>query len=446
MSLSVAKKQNTYLVRLNKLYRFLHDSKASVTIEFEDNYAETIRKTYAANEQVNDLVQLFADGCGVSGTALRDITGDRSYTESNEIGKYANIDAKQKDVLKGIHYTFKQDRESQGSLNSHAYTREDLFIKEAFDDYWFANLKNVYPRVQYELHERCLGYVTDFLKGVRFDHQAERLGVDIQSDGPLRDLHSPLHVFSEREIRDTEQVIGAYKQIRDHVGPIAPPFVTEQIIPGYVSLDLAFNGGRSDTGGYETKRNIHGLFDDKTTWFDGHRYQKIYSIKPELLKLGSDKWPRYIKALILIMNAEYAAVKWWMVDKALDEVLRNVEFYITYSSDIRMGEHVSAYHLSAEQLTALLEEYNFTNHPDWIFNVHHNTLLREPVNRYGSLMKANFIYHKGEHLFFLRKKLFGHFFEEITKHMKFHTSESQDFYRQIDIYLRELIRYDLTRR
>jgi hypothetical protein len=158
----VAKKQNTYLVRLNKLYRFLHDSKASVTIEFEDNYAETIRKTYAADEQVNDLVQLFADGCGVSGTALRDITGDRSYTESNEIGKYANIDAKQKDVLKGIHYTFKQDRESQGALNSHAYTREDLFIKEAFDDYWFANLKNVYPRVQYELHERCLGYVTDF--------------------------------------------------------------------------------------------------------------------------------------------------------------------------------------------------------------------------------------------------------------------------------------------
>jgi len=135
-------------VRLNKLYHYLENTNATVTIEYEDDFADTIRKTYSSDEQINDLKQLFADGCEATGTALRDITGDRSYQESNEIGKYANIDASQKDVINGIFFAFKQDRPSQGALSALAHTREDLIIKRRFDDYWFTNLRNVYPRVQ----------------------------------------------------------------------------------------------------------------------------------------------------------------------------------------------------------------------------------------------------------------------------------------------------------
>jgi len=41
-------------VRFNKLYQYLENTDATVTIEYEDEYGETIRKTYSRHEQIND--------------------------------------------------------------------------------------------------------------------------------------------------------------------------------------------------------------------------------------------------------------------------------------------------------------------------------------------------------------------------------------------------------
>ncbi len=172
---------------------------------------------------------------------------------------------------------------------------------------------------------------------------------------------------------------------------MAPTLIGEQIIPGYDSMAQPCNKGGPGDRLLKAIDLIHGLFDDKNTWFDEHRYQKIHTLKDQLFELDYDSWPRYAKALILVMNAEHAATKWWIVDLALHEVLHNVEFYLTYSSDSARGEQVTRYHLSAEQLTHLLEEYNFTLHPGEVFNVYGNSVLSQPVNRFSALMRAHFI-------------------------------------------------------
>jgi|GEM_PF-2139603 hypothetical protein len=145
----------------------------------------------------------------------------------------------------------------------------------------------------------------------------------------------------------------------------------------------------------------------------------MFELKERLYRININEWPKYTQALALLMMAEYSVIRNWILDTALYETLHNVLYSVRYSSDIGKGEYVLERNLTAEELSKILEEYNFEVQLDDAFQVEGNTVLNTPVDRYGSSIGTDFLYDHTIIHYFLKKAVFLNFYNELAKHFGF---------------------------
>ena len=156
--------KNIYLVRLNNLYRYLKEGNARVCMnDSKGDTSSTV--TYISGDGAYNLIDLFYQGCNLdSERALKETTGYRSFTETNEIGRFANIHPKHKDVIKSIQYSFKDEIVEVAPLRDISETKKDLFMIKNFTSYNFANIRKTYKSAAFDIKDRILKLLTE---GVR---------------------------------------------------------------------------------------------------------------------------------------------------------------------------------------------------------------------------------------------------------------------------------------
>jgi hypothetical protein len=152
----------------------------------------------------------------------------------------------------------------------------------------------------------------------------------------------------------------------------------------------------------------------------------MFEVEERLYRLDKKEWPKYAQALALLMMAEYMVIRNWILDTAVHETLHNVLYSVRYSSDIGKGEYVLERNLTAEEVSKILEEYNFEVQMDKAFQVEGNTVLNTPVDRYGSSIGTDFLYDHTIIHYFLKKAVFLNFYNALAKQFRF-TDDAIDF-------------------
>jgi hypothetical protein len=422
----MAEEKNIHLVRLNKLYHFLNDRDATVKIYFTDN-DERKSTEYKTGRKEFNLKDLFAEGCEVSGRALKDIVGKRSYIESKEIGRSQNITEKQKDVIKSIKYSFKEDVAGASPLKTYSESKKDLFLKKNFSHYTFENIQKVYPSATAEIK----GNILDFLKhGFK---PAKSLGSNYRTEDyywmqwDLGHIRKSLRTYDTLELVN-QSVINKLFEIRDYWDEsmlIAEDLndavdQSEFIFPGIKDYSRLFEGSKIESHNINRERanDIFELLLDKGNWIDACKYELIYELLQIHREQELDQFPNHVHALILLISAEVYAIEEWMAKTALDEINNNIVFSVRHSSNYDKVDDFLLNRYTLEELATHLEDYNFEIQPDQIFDVNSSSILNSPLYKYGVQERSD-LYDKTEFQYALKVNLFKYFYTELKKHMCF---------------------------
>jgi len=156
--------KNIHLVWLNNLYRYLQEGNARVCMnDSKGDTSSTV--TYSSDEGAYNLKDLFYQGGNLdSERALKEITGYRSFTETNEIGRFANIHPKHKDVIKSIQFSFKDEVAEVAPLREISETKKDLYLIKNFTSYSFANIRKTYKSTAIDIKDRIVKLLTEGVK------------------------------------------------------------------------------------------------------------------------------------------------------------------------------------------------------------------------------------------------------------------------------------------
>jgi hypothetical protein len=423
--------KNIYLVRLNNLYRYLQEGNARVCMnDSKGDTSSTV--TYSSEEGAYNLKDLFYQGCNLdSERALKEITGYRSFTETNEIGRFANIHPKHKDVIKSIQFSFKDEVAEVSPLRDISETKKDLYLIKNFRNYNFANIYETYKTAAFEIKEGILKILTEGI--VNNEHTTDpdlkstyRIDLLTHKDGMPLCLFNALRgkdlEYFDQDVRDDlNEILEFWEQSFNprEVNCFGVP--KYNIVPGVSEYkmcrwreDLEFhNIDESDLSSNSE------LFADKDLWVCSTRYYQMFEVENRLYRIDKKEWPKYTQALALLMMAEYTVIRNWIIDTALNETLHNVLYSVRYSSDIGKGEYVLERNLTAEQLSKILEEYNFEVQLEDAFHVEGNTVLKIPVDRYGSSIGTDFLYDHTIIQYILIKAVLLNFYSELAEHFGF---------------------------
>ena len=424
--------KNIYLVRLNNLYRYLQEGNARVCMnDSKGDSSSTV--TYASGEGAFNLKDLFYQGCNLdSERALKEITGYRSFTETNEIGRFANIHPKHKDVIKSIQFSFKDENAEVAPLRDISETKKDLFMIKNFTSYNFANIRNTYKSAGIDIKERILNLLTEgvqkndneidpyFSSPYKIDRFVNKAGKGIWLFKAF--LMKRVEYFDQDVRDDLHEILEYWDRDFDtsHFNLFGSPNYT--IVPGFNKYDLSMLRSNCDYNDEMEKVDLSpdsDFFADKDIWVCSRRYYYMFQLEERLFGIHIKEWPKYTQALVLLMMAEYSVVRNWILDTAIYETLHNVLYSVRYSSDIGKGEYVLERNLTAGEVSKILEEYNFEVQMDNAFQIEGNTVLNIPVDRYGSSIGTDFLYDQTIIHYFLNKTLFLYFYNELAEHFGF---------------------------
>ena len=423
--------KNIYLVRLNNLYRYLQEGNARVCMnDSKGDTSSTV--TYSSDEGAYNLKDLFYQGCNLdSERALKEITGYRSFTETNEIGRFANIHPKHKDVIKSIQFSFKDEVAEVSPLRGISETKKDLYLIKNFRDYNFANVRKTYKTAGVDIKERILKLLTEEVKNNE-DATDPYFRSPYKIDGFINKAGHSICLFRGLQMMQIEyfgqDVRDDLNEILDHWDQYFNPFDLNyfgspnyQILPDISKYEM---GRWRDESDFRKKieRDLSpesDLFADKNLWVYSTRYFQMFEVEERLFNIHPSEWPKYAQALALLMMAEYTVIRNWILDTAVYETLHNVMYSVRYSSDIGKGEYVLERNLTAEQLSKILEEYNFEVQLEDAFHVEGNTVLKIPVDRYGSSIGTDFLYDHTIIQYILIKAVLLNFYSELAEHFGF---------------------------
>lgn len=429
----MAEKKNKHLVRLNDLYHFLNDQGATVKIKYTHK-GEEFTKEFTADGDGESIKEMFSQGCGVHGRALNNITGNRSFVAKKEVGRYNTVLEKHKDVIKSINYRFKEDSNEKSPLRHYSESKTDLFLKKNFSHHSFLNISKVYPSAPEEIKNEIL-YV---LKNGYVDQKKDSDDyIRIQSTfDSSRDFFEINHAenFNESIREDLVEILsyweGHYSSNED---PIGLDKDVLNILPGIGQDNMPFNRDRAKKD-HIPKLNEEEIIDrlsDKRSWVSVDRYHLMYALEQKFAGRKLKKLPKYVHALLLLMEAEFSAVKYWIYSTVKEEI-KNIEFSIRLSSEDGKTDGVYLPGLSIEELSTVLEDYNFNVHPNQIFKVDNNTITNSPLFRYG-VQEGGFSYHKTEFQYALVSNLLEYLYTQLKQHIGYYDSY-EDFESLKEIY------------
>jgi len=416
----MAEEKNIYLVRLNKLYHFLNDQDATVKIRHTNNGQQDSTE-YSADSKEYSLKDLFSHGCEVSGRALKSITGNRSYIESKEIGRYKSITEHQKEVIKSIQYNFKEETIETSGLRKFSESKKDLYLKKNFTYYGFTNIQNTYPSVA-EIKNNIFNKVTsdyELLEDFVDDDPTEfyEFKWDI---GQLNDYFHIDPWYIDQSVKDKLIEIVEYRQKHFDSGDDINDSLAQMkfIITGIHTYSKFFM--TSDTLNRDVNQDevdkISKLLTSKSSWVDKSMYSLVHRYL-QMRKKHKLKLPDHIYALALLIGAEIEEIQAWILKTVGKEINENIECSIRYSSESGKGESLLERGLTIDEVSIILEDFNFEMHPMKAFQVDNNNILDFPVYRYGINMGTDFIYDKSEFQYALTKNLFSYIYCELMKHL-----------------------------
>lgn len=428
----MAEEKNIHLVRLNKLYQYLNDHEATIKI-YHTNNGERNSTTYSANEDGNSIKDLFSHGCDVHGRALNNITGNRSFVAKKEIGRYKNVPENQKDVIKFIQYGFKDDSSEKSLLRHFSESKMDLFLKKNFFSYNFINIRKVYPSASVEIKNQILSLLKN---GYRRYNITMEDGSIVESNcycptwefGPLSDFNAflDLYIVDDSVREDLTEIIN-YWENHFHTHPNLNDYDDKawEILPGITQRNMPFS---EDPARKSTEKNeysklseeqIIDLLSVEQTWVSADRYRLMYALQQKYKGRELEEYPKYIHALILLMGAEFTSTRNWIYKTVKDEIFTNIEFSVRLSSEDGKADGVLLPGLSIEELSTILEDYNFYIHPKQAFKIDNNTITNVPLYRYG-VQEGGFSYDKTEFQYALIMNMFNYLYPELKRHFGFY--------------------------
>lgn len=442
--------------RIIEFFDYLIEHNAKISVEIPtDIKGETTRRTYTKDHPRFNFRELVGEAMGLDleddKNKIDDFFRD-SYVIRQSHQNSIRLKPKKKDVIHKVHFIFKNDSPSNPIFVKGLTTKTELFILKNYSIYRPINVREVYPFFYRNIRLRTLGIVENLLNKdgdcEKQHHFRESYLYEVQGAAPyINNIYmKALRAF---DVEDLKTLKNAYSKISYDNVFTEGARVMPHILPDYPDLEVPFNiCSEPDIGRNILERQqklidpflpIPNNFDNPQEWFQGTRYQTIKLREQELLNTPVKEWPRFFAEHLLLTGAEFTAIKNEIADTCMDEVLENIEFRLFIGDQKTVNLHKPT--LDLDEIAEILDEYIIHEGITELVNVEDASILSRPLQRYPNMQaveqQPNLKTNIKKIVSF---KLTFYLFDEIAKHLGFHSRDNNDYLRgDIDDFYSNLI-------